>query len=151
MAQIIILTVLQAASNYKGFFDVFCFLFFSGILIYSCPGKRNSWNKSLILMHNRWKEFWGSIHVLYRGFPGGSEVKASAWNAGDLGSTPESGRSPGEGNGNTLQYSCLENPMGEEPGGLQPMGSQRVGHDGATSLTHSYMSITDKVTSKVTL
>ena len=45
------------------------------------------------------------------GFPGGSEVKASAWNAGDLGSIPGSGRSPGEGNGNPLQYSCLENPM----------------------------------------
>ena len=45
------------------------------------------------------------------GFPGGSEVKASAWNAGDLGSIPGSGRSPGEGNGNQLQFSCLENPM----------------------------------------
>ena len=43
--------------------------------------------------------------------PGGSEVKASAWNVGDLGSIPEFGRSPGEGNGNPLQYSCLENPM----------------------------------------
>ena len=46
-----------------------------------------------------------------KGFPGGSEVKASACNAGDLGSIPGSGRSPGEGNGNPLQYSCLENPM----------------------------------------
>ena len=45
------------------------------------------------------------------GFPGGSGVKASAWNAGDPGSIPGSGRSPGEGNGNPLQYSCLENPM----------------------------------------
>ena len=45
------------------------------------------------------------------GFPGGSEVKASAWNAGDLGLIPGSGRSPGEGNGTPLQYSCLENPM----------------------------------------
>ena len=45
------------------------------------------------------------------GFPGGSEVKASARNAGDLGSIPGSGRSPGEGNGNPLLYSCLENPM----------------------------------------
>ena len=44
------------------------------------------------------------------GFPGGSEVKASACNTGDLGSIPWSGRSPGEGNGNPLQYSCLENP-----------------------------------------
>ena len=49
--------------------------------------------------------------MLVTGFPGGSEVKASAWNAGDLGSIPRSGRSPGEGNGNPLQYSCLENSM----------------------------------------
>ena len=46
------------------------------------------------------------------GFPGGSDGKESAWNAGDLGSIPESGRSPGEGSGNPLQYFCLENPMG---------------------------------------
>ena len=45
------------------------------------------------------------------GFPGGSDGKASACNVGDLGSIPGSGRSPGEGNGNPLQYSCLENPM----------------------------------------
>ena len=45
------------------------------------------------------------------GLPGGLEVKASAWNAGDLGSVPGLGRSPGEGNGNPHQYSCLENPM----------------------------------------
>ena len=57
------------------------------------------------------------------GFPGGSEVKVSACHAGDLGSIP------GEGNGNPLQYSFLENPMDEEPGGLQSMGSQRVGCD----------------------
>ena len=44
------------------------------------------------------------------GFTGGSEVKASACNVGDLGSIPGSGSSPGEGNGNPLQYSCLENP-----------------------------------------
>ena len=47
----------------------------------------------------------------YKGFPGASEVKASAWNAVDPSSIPGSGRSPGEGNGNPLQYSCLENPM----------------------------------------
>ena len=54
--------------------------------------------------------FWLRI-VLLMGFPGGSEVKASACNVGDLGSIPGLGRSPGEGNGNPLQYSCLENPM----------------------------------------
>ena len=47
----------------------------------------------------------------YWGFPGGSEVKVSACNAGDPGSIPGSGRSPGEGNGNPLQYSCLGNSM----------------------------------------
>ena len=44
-------------------------------------------------------------------FPGGSDGKASAYNVGDLGSIPGSGRFPGEGNGNPLQYSRLENPM----------------------------------------
>ena len=44
-------------------------------------------------------------------FPGGSDCKASAYNAGDPGLNPGQGRSPGEGNGNPLQYSCLENPM----------------------------------------
>ena len=44
-------------------------------------------------------------------FPGGLDGKASAYNAGDPGSIPRSGRSPGEGNGNPLQYSFLENPM----------------------------------------
>ena len=63
------------------------------------------------------------------GLPGGSDGKASACSAGDLGSPPGLGRSPGEGNGNPLQYSCLENSMDGEPGGLQSMGSQRVGHD----------------------
>ena len=44
-------------------------------------------------------------------FPGGSDGKASAYNEGDPGSIPGSERTPGEGNGNPLQYSCLENPM----------------------------------------
>ena len=44
-------------------------------------------------------------------FPGGPDGKASAYKAGDMGSIPGSGRSPGEGNGNPLQYSCLEKPM----------------------------------------
>ena len=52
-----------------------------------------------------------SVSVSVSGFPGGSDGKASAYNAGDLGSIPGSERSPGEGNGTPLQYSCLENPM----------------------------------------
>ena len=50
--------------------------------------------------------------MIIKGFPGGLDGKESACNAGDLGSIPGSGRHPGEGNGNPLQYSCLENPMG---------------------------------------
>ena len=48
---------------------------------------------------------------IMQGFPGGSAVNASAWNAGDPGSIPESGRHPGERNRNPLQYSGLENSM----------------------------------------
>ena len=51
-------------------------------------------------------------HIVFPlGFTGGSDGKESASNAGDLGSIPGLGRSPGEGNGNPFQYSCLENPM----------------------------------------
>ena len=63
-------------------------------------------------------------------FPGSSDSKESACPAGDPGLIPELERSPGEGIGYPLQYSCLENSMGREsPDGLQPMGLQRVGHD----------------------
>ena len=62
------------------------------------------------------------------GFPGGSDSKASAYNAGDPGSIPGSGRSPGEGNGNPLQYPCLENSMDE--GTWQAIvNGVRIGHD----------------------
>ena len=57
----------------------------------------------MVEMYNR---FWVRLD-----FPGGSGGKTSAYNAEDLGSVPGSGSSPGEGNGNPLQYSCLENPM----------------------------------------
>ena len=56
-----------------------------------------------------------SFIYIYMGFPGGSDGKESACNAGDLGLIPRLGRSPGEGNGNPLQYSCLENPMDRGP------------------------------------
>ena len=51
------------------------------------------------------------LFLFSRNFPGGSDYKASTYNAGDLGSIPGLGRSTGEGNGNSIQYSCLENPM----------------------------------------
>ena len=73
-----------------------------------------------------WAPAFSNFHdiSLLVGFPGGSEGKASAYNAGGLGLIPRWGRSSEEGNGNPLQYSCLENPMKEEPGRLQSMGSQ---------------------------
>ena len=73
--------------------------------------------------------FFGFICLF---FPDGSVVKDSMGSAGDAGCTgliPESGGSPGEGNGNPLQYSPWRIPWIEEPGGLQSMESQRVGHD----------------------
>ena len=54
---------------------------------------------------------------------------ANAGDARDAGPIPGLGRSPGAGNSNPLQYSCLGDPCTEEPGGLQSTGSQRVGHD----------------------
>ena len=57
--------------------------------------------------------FWFEVSELVKleDFPGGSDSKESAYNEGDPGSIPGLGRYPGEGNGNPLQYSCLENPM----------------------------------------
>ena len=77
------------------------------------------------------KEFSASLDM--RGFPGGSEVKASACNAGDLGSIPGSGRSPG-GNGNPLQYSCLENSMDRGAWQATIHEVKIVGHDCRTEL-----------------
>ena len=99
------------------------------------PGSQSYWSASL------WREcnlsqgglVTGMIcHSFMRGmdFPGGSDDKASVYNAGDLGLILGSGRFPGEGNGKPLQYSCLENLT---DGGawyrLLSIGSQRVGHD----------------------
>ena len=73
-------------------------------------------------------------------FPGGSDGKASVYNVRDLGSIPGLGRFPGEGNGNPLQYSCLENPM---DGGawcrLLSMESQRVGDDFTFTFIYIYI------------
>ena len=66
-------------------------------------------------------------------FPGGSDGKESACNAGDLGLIPESGRSPGEGMATHSNILAWRIPRTEEPGGLPSTGSQRIGHDWATS------------------
>ena len=67
-------------------------------------------------------------------FPGGSDGKESTCNTGDLGSVPGSGRSPAEGHGNPLQYSCLENPMDRGAWWATVHGSQRVRHDSMTNI-----------------
>ena len=109
----------------------------------------NTWNRwmfdQLEVLKNKftsiyWKQFlnflvWNNVNK----FPGGAEVKASACNVGDLGSIPGSGRSPGEGNGNPLQYSCLENPMDGGAWWATVHRSQRVGHNWATSLSLCYL------------
>ena len=77
-------------------------------------------------------------------FPGGSDDKASAYNAGDPGSIPGSGRSPGEGNGNPLQYSCLEkshgwrNLVGFSPWGHKESDTTERLH---LTLTHMYVCV----------
>ena len=63
------------------------------------------------------------IHIT-EGFPGGSDYKESSCNVGDPGLIPGLGRSPGEGHGNPLQYSCLENPWTKEPGSIGPYSSE---------------------------
>ena len=73
---------------------------------------------------------------VFLGFSGGSDGKESTCNAEDLGSIPGSGRSPRGGHSNSLQYSCLENPMDREAWGVQSVGSQRFRHDWAT-YTHT--------------
>ena len=69
---------------------------------------------------------WGGV------FPGGSDGQESACNAGNLGSIPGTGRSPGEGNGNPLQYFWPENPMDRGAWRATVHGVARVGHDSVT-------------------
>ena len=66
-------------------------------------------------------------------FSGGSDSEKCAYNAGDLGLVPGSGRSTEEGNGNPLQYSCLENPMDREAWQATVHGVSKVGHNSETN------------------
>ena len=68
------------------------------------------------------------------GFPGGSDGKQSACNARDQGSIPGFGRSPGEGNGNPLQYSCLENSMDLSLAGYSPLYQKELDTIGQLTL-----------------
>ena len=77
-------------------------------------------NKSFIFVCDSSLNIWSTIFeiqyliIVSSGFPGGSDSKESPCNSGNPGLIPGSGRSPGEGNGNPLQYSCLENSMDRE-------------------------------------
>ena len=74
-------------------------------------------------------ELWGNKFRLFISFPSGSAVKnlpANAGDAGDMGSFPGSGRSPGGGHGNPLQYSCLENPMDRAWWATIPWGGKKL-------------------------
>ena len=73
---------------------------------------------------------------MFKGFPKGSAVKNSPANAGDTGLIPGSGRSPGEGNGNSLQNSCLENSMDRGACWATVHGLQRIRHNRAHINTH---------------
>ena len=76
------------------------------------------------IINNTYDLIWASqVALVVKNLP------ANAADNRDMGLIPGLGRSPGVGNGNPLQYSCLENTMAEEPGGLQSIGSQRIKHD----------------------
>ena len=86
--------------------------------------------------------------MLHYNFPGVSDGKASSYNAGDPGLIPWSGRSPGEGNGNPLQYSCLENPMdgGAWWASIQGVTKSRTQLSDFTSLNATLKSLTVWIT-----
>ena len=101
----------------------------SSVLAWRIPGTGEPGGLPSLGSHrvgHGWSNLAAAAVCIHLGFPGGSEGKESACNAGDPGSIPGSGRSPGEGNGYPLQYSCLEDLWAEETGELQSMGSQRV-------------------------
>ena len=76
------------------------------------------------------------------GFPGSSGGKESACHTGDLGSSPGSGKSPGVGHGNPLEYSCLENPHGQRClAGYSPWGCKESDMTGQLSTAHTSVSI----------
>ena len=72
---------------------------------------------------------WGDFTNIQRGFPRDSDGKESACNSGDSGLVPQWGRSPGEGKGYPLQYSCLENPKNRGAWWATVHRSQRIGPD----------------------
>ena len=102
------------------------------VLVKSRYSFLNPINEAKVLV-GIWLESFVNVLPLYTfifwGFPGGSDSKESACNAGDESSIPGSGRAPGERNCDPLQYSFLEKSWTEEPGRLQSMGLQKVRHN----------------------
>ena len=92
---------------------------------------------SLFISWSQRRENCGTkqFHYLQSNFPGSSDCKKSAYNAGDLSSIPGSGRSPGDSNGNPLQYSCLENSMDREPWQVKVHGVAKS--DMTEQITHT--------------
>ena len=88
---------------------------------YSClenPMDRGAWQTTVHRVAKSQTRLKRQHVRKYKDFRGGSDGRESACDTGDLGSNPGSGRYPGEGNGSPLQYSCLDIPWTEEPGGL---------------------------------
>ena len=108
-------------------------------LIQNTHIQSNQWDSSAVFFLKLPSKKKKSSFLKIPGFPGGSVVKCLPANAGDAEAVPGLGRCPGGGNGDPLQYSCLEIPRTEEPGGLQPVGSQRVRHNLATQQQQQYM------------
>ena len=121
-------------------------LFLAGNFAYKCPllldipfllieGNRRAWSillrGTLIYSTNIFQ-----APTMCQGFPGSSVRKESACSAEDLGLTPGSGRSPEEGNGNPLQYSCLENPVDRRAWRATVHGVTRIRHNLATKHYH---------------
>ena len=99
-------------------------------------GHENVMMKGFKVIHS--KKILHDFIKYYTGFPGGSAGRESTYNSGDPGSIAGSGRSPGEGSGNPLQYSCLENTMNGGAWRLQSTRSQRVTHT-TERLTHKIL------------
>ena len=109
----------------------FCSNFPCFIFVCSLKGKKKNifWVLAIYQALHLKKKFLIEIYIVERGFPGGSVVKNLPANAGDVSLIPRSGRSPGEGSDNLLQYSCLGNSTDRGAGRLHiPWGCKRVWH-----------------------
>ena len=109
-------------------------------IILNSSGQNNPYKAKGNMMWSDAKLWLNNSLNLFMSFPHSSVSKESACSAGDLGSIPGSGRSPGEGTGNPLQYSCLENPLDRGAWQITVPGIARVRHDLATKPPAPFMS-----------